>query len=224
MTSAPSTRAVVFDAYGTLFDVAAVRHACVGVAAEPERFVALWRAKQLEYAFLRSLMGRYADFAQVTAEALDYAAAATAPPLSTVQRDALMDAWFAVAPFPDTAPALGALQARGVQLAILSNGTPAMLQRLVAATGLAGVFSHLLSVDTVRRYKPDPAVYALIEPALGVAREQVVFVSSNGWDAAGARAFGLQVCWINRASGPPEQLGQPPTHTLGSLSELPALI
>ena len=224
MTSAPSTRAVVFDAYGTLFDVAAVRHACAGVAAEPERFVALWRAKQLEYAFLRSLMGRYADFAQVTAEALEYAAAATATPLEAAQRDALMEAWFAVAPFPDSVPALQALQERGTKLAILSNGTPAMLHRLVAATGLLGVFSHLLSVDSVRRYKPDPAVYALIEPALGLPPAQVMFVSSNGWDAAGARSFGLRVCWVNRAGGPPEQLGQPPSHALRSLSELPALI
>ena len=221
--AAERARAVVFDAYGTLFDVAAVRAAGAGIAAEPAAFVALWRAKQLEYAFLRSLMGRYADFAQVTRDALRYAAAATSTSLAPAAEAALLDAWFAVAPFPDAEPALRALKARGLTLAILSNGTPAMLERLVRATGLQTVFDQLLSVDAVRRYKPDPAVYALVDQ-LGVARAEVLFVSSNGWDAAGARAFGLRVCWVNRAGAPPDELGHPPDYTVASLSDLPALL
>ena len=217
-------RALVFDAYGTLFDVAAVRQACAGVMAQPDAFVALWRAKQLEYAFLRSLMGRYANFDQVTYDALHYASAATNTTLSSEQRTALLAAWYTVAPFPDTVPALQALKARGITLAILSNGTPAMLERLVQATSMDGMFDFLLSVDSVRRYKPDPAVYALIEPALGLGRTQVLFVSSNGWDAAGARAFGLPVCWVNRAATPTDQLDQPPTYSISSLAELLALL
>lgn len=218
------TRAVIFDAYGTLFDVAAVRQACAGIAADPAAFVGLWRAKQLEYAFLRSLMGHYADFEVVTREALGYAAATFGITLTPADQAALVEAWFAVSPFPDAEPALRALTARGLDLAILSNGTPAMLDRLVRATGLAGLFSQLLSVDAVQRYKPDPAVYALIEQRLGVERAEALFVSSNGWDAAGARAFGLRVAWVNRAGAPADELGHPPSHVLASLAELPALV
>jgi 2-haloacid dehalogenase len=217
-------RALVFDAYGTLFDVAAVSHACAGVAADPSRFVALWRAKQLEYAFLRALMRRYVDFWAVTRDALHYAAAHTGIALTAEQQAALLDAWYHVAPFPDVEPALRDLSARGLRLAILSNGTPEMLARLVAATGLASYFSKLLSVDAVQTYKPDPAVYVLAERELGLRREELLFVSSNFWDAAGARSFGLRVCWINRSGAAPDQLGQQPEHTLDSLAGLPAVI
>ena len=202
------TRVLVFDAYGTLFDVAAVRHACAAVSVDPARFLALWRAKQLEYAFLRALMHRYADFWTVTRDALRYAAAATVMPLEPDQEQALMEAWFHVTPFDDAEPALRVLADRGLTLAILSNGTPAMLGRLVATTGLAGYFRRLLSVDAAQSYKPDPLVYALIERELGGRPEETLFVSSNFWDVAGARAYGLRVCWVNRGGVPPEQLGQ----------------
>jgi 2-haloacid dehalogenase len=222
MTHAP-VGALVFDAYGTLFDVRAVSDACAGVAADPASFVALWRAKQLEYAFLRALMRSYADFWTVTRDALRYAAAATGTPLASELEAALMEAWYRVLPFPDVAAALRELAARGLPLAILSNGAPEMLARLVATTGLDGYFRTLLSVDAVSSYKPDPAVYVLAERALGLPREQLLFVSSNYWDVAGARAFGLLVCWINRAGAKPDELGLAPDYVLTSLAQLPAL-
>jgi len=217
-------RAIVFDAYGTLFNVAALNRACAGIAADPTGFVALWRAKQLEYAFLRALMRRYADFWSVTRDALRYAAAATGTALAPAQETTLLEAWYQVEPFPDVLPALYELKVRGLTLAILSNGAPPMLERLVRETGLVSMFDRLLSVDAVQTYKPEPAVYGLIERELGVAREAVLFVSSNFWDVAGARSFGLRVCWINRAGAPPDELGQQPSHVLRNLSELPGLV
>ncbi|HEX5690844.1 MAG TPA: haloacid dehalogenase type II [Roseiflexaceae bacterium] len=216
-----STRALVFDAYGTLFDVRAVGEACAAVTPNPEAFVALWRAKQLEYAFLRALMRRYADFWSVTRDALRFAAGATNTPLTAAQEEAVLEAWYRVAPFSDVEPALRALKSRGVTLAILSNGTPAMLARLVEATGLAEYFGALLSVDAVQSYKPDPIVYALPEQVLALPREELLFVSSNFWDVAGARAFGLRVCWINRSGAQPDVLGQQPTYSLDSMAGLP---
>lgn len=218
------TRALVFDAYGTLFDVTTVRYACAAVAADPAQFAALWRAKQLEYAFLRALMQRYADFWSVTRDALRYAAAATETHLEPDQEDALMEAWLHVRAFADAEPALRALAARGLSLAILSNGTPTMLNRLADATGLAGYFSAVLSVEAVQSYKPTPAVYALIERQLGVRPEETLFVSSNFWDIAGARAYGLRACWINRDGAEPEQLGQQPNHVLDNLTSLAGLV
>jgi 2-haloacid dehalogenase len=218
------TRAIVFDAYGTLFNVAAVSQACTGIAADPSSFVALWRAKQLEYAFLRALMRRYADFWSVTRDALRYAAVATGTALTPEHETTLLEAWYQAKPFPDVVPALGELKARGLTLAILSNGAPPMLERLVRETGLASMFDRLLSVDALQTYKPDPAVYGLIERELSVAREAALFVSSNYWDVAGARSFGLRVCWINRTAAPPDELGQQPSHVLRSLNELPELV
>ena len=218
------TRALVFDAYGTLFDVRAVADSCAGIAAEPTRFVALWRSKQLEYAFLRSLTRRYEDFWLITRAALRYAAATTDTQLSLEHEDALMESWFRVAPFSDVEPALRALVGRNLPLAILSNGAPDMLARLVTATGLDGYFRALLSVDSVRVYKPDPAVYALAERALSLRRDELLFVSSNFWDVAGAHEFGLRVCWVNRDGVRPDELGVQPDYTLASLAGLPALV
>src|SRR5262249_348616 len=160
--------------------------ACAGIAADPARFAALWRAKQLEYAFLRALMRRYADFWSVTRDALRYAAAATGTLLEPDQEAALMEAWFHVTPFADAEPALRALTARGLTVAILSNGATAMLERLARTTRLADYFDRLLSVDMVQSYKPDPLVYELIERELGARPEETLFISSNFWDVAGA--------------------------------------
>jgi 2-haloacid dehalogenase len=217
-------RAVIFDAYGTLFDVAAVSAVCARVAPDPAAFVALWRSKQLEYAFLRGLMRQYADFSVVTRDALRYTAAATGTPLAAEQEAELLAAWDEVTPFPEVATTLSELKARGLTLAILSNGTPAMLEQLVRANGLTASFDRLLSVDTVQTYKPDPAVYDLIERELGVRRERALFVSSNYWDVSGARAFGLAVGWVNRAGATPDQLGQQPSFELASLAGLLDLI
>lgn len=220
----PQVQAVVFDAYGTLFNVAALSRACAGVAHDPAGFIAIWRAKQLEYAFLRALMQRYAGFWNVTRDALRYAASAANTPLTPDQETTLLDAWYQVEPFPDAVPVLRELRARGLRLAILSNGEPPMLERLVRETDLDGEFDRLLSVDAVQTYKPDPLVYALIERELQVAPAATLFVSSNFWDVAGARSFGLRVAWINRADAPPDELGQQPTHVLRSLAELPGLL
>lgn len=221
MTTRPA--ALVFDAYGTLFDVHSV-----GAEAEtiwPGRgaqLSQLWRAKQLEYTWLRSLMGRYEDFAQVTASALGYACAALALPLGEPERARLLDAYLRLATFPEVAAALERL--RGVRLAILSNGSPAMLAPVVRNAGLAGLITDVLSVDEARVFKPDPRVYRIAVDRLGVPAEAIGFVSSNGWDAIGARAFGFRTYWVNRSGAPVDRLGFEPDHLLRSLADLPALV
>ncbi len=220
----PLTRAVVFDAYGTLFDVRTLERACTDLVPDPARFVALWRAKQLEYAFQRALMRRYVGFREVTHAALRYAAAMMPVALSLGEETALLEAWDRLAPFPDVEPALQELAERGVAIAILSNGEPEVLARLVAAARLESYFARLLSVDDVRTFKPDPAVYAIAERELGAGREEILFVSANFWDVVGARAFGLRVCWVNRSSVPPDELGLEPDHVVPEMASLPALI
>jgi 2-haloacid dehalogenase len=200
-----STRpaALVFDAYGTLFDVQSV----VALCDE------LW---------LRSLMGRYEDFAHVTEGALRYACAALALPYDDTKRARLMRAYLHLAPFPEVKDALARLH--GIELAILSNGAPAMLQDLVANTGVAALIPHVLSVDEVGIYKPSPKVYQLAVDRLRVPAKAIGFVSSNGWDAAGAKAFGFRTFWVNRAGAPVDPLGATPDHVIGSLAELPGLV
>src|SRR5262245_11844935 len=221
MTTRPT--ALVFDAYGTLFDVHSVVALCEELwPGRGAQLSQLWRTRQLEYTWLRSLIGRYEDFAHVTEAALRYACAALALPFDDARRNALMRAYHHLATFPEVKDALGRL--RGVDLAILSNGAPAMLQDLVANAGLAGAIPLVLSVDEVRIYKPAPAVYQLAVDRLGVPLKAIGFVSSNGWDAAGAKAFGFRTYWVNRAGAPVDGLGVTPDHMLGSLAELPALV
>jgi 2-haloacid dehalogenase len=221
MTTRPA--ALVFDAYGTLFDVHSVVALCddlwPGRGAQVSQ---LWRTKQLEYTWLRSLMGRYEDFAHVTESALRYGCAALALPFDDAKRAQLMRAYLHLATFPEVKDALGRL--RGIELAILSNGAPAMLHDLVTNAGLSGAIPHVLSVDQVRIYKPSPRVYQLAVDRLGVPVTAIGFVSSNGWDAAGAKAFGFRTYWVNRAGAPVDPLGVAPDHVIGSLAELPALV
>jgi 2-haloacid dehalogenase len=220
-----STRpaALVFDAYGTLFDVHSVVALCdelwPGRGAQVSQ---LWRTKQLEYTWLRSLMGRYEDFAHVTAAGLDYACAVLGLPCDDARRRRLMRAYLHLATFPEVKDALARLH--GVKLAILSNGAPAMLEDLVANAGLAAAIPHVLSVDEVGIYKPSPRVYQLAVDRLGVPAGAIGFVSSNGWDAAGAKAFGFRTFWVNRAGLPVDALGAAPDRVIGSLAELPALV
>jgi 2-haloacid dehalogenase len=211
-------QAVVFDAYGTLFDVTSVGRAVAQVTDDAAQFAATWRAKQIEYTWLRTLMNRYAPFDQVTNDALRYTVARYKLDLSAAQHDALMRAWLDVLPFPDSVAALPRLSGR--KRAILSNGTPAMLDAMVEAAQLADQFDAVLSVETVQQYKPHPAVYALVEQMLGVKPHETAFVSSNAWDVAGAAAFGLRVVWINRAGLPMEELGAQSEAVVGSLHEL----
>jgi 2-haloacid dehalogenase len=215
--------ALVFDAYGTLFDV----HSVTATAESfwPGRGVALsqhWRAKQLEYTWLRSLMGRYEDFTHVTESALRYACGSLKLEANDAKRAQLMKAYLHLATFPEVGDALARLQ--GIRLAILSNGSPTMLEPVVFNAALHGVITDVLSVDAVGVFKPDPRVYQLAVDRLGVPAKAIGFVSSNCWDAIGAKSFGFRTFWINRAGAPVDELGVRPDHELKSLAELPALV
>ncbi|MBL8521462.1 MAG: haloacid dehalogenase type II [Betaproteobacteria bacterium] len=216
--------ALAFDAYGTLFDVHSV--ATTAEALFPGQGVALsrlWRTKQLEYTWQRSLMRRHADFSRVTRDALGHACEALRLSLSPSASDALLAAYRTLDVFPDALGALTALRGK-VRFAILSNGAPDMLDAVVANSPLRDVFDAVLSVEDVGVFKPDPRVYQLAVDRLGMPKARIGFVSSNGWDAAGAKAFGFTVYWINRSGAPVERLGVAPDMTLATLAELPALI
>lgn len=212
-------RALAFDAYGTLFDV----HSVVALCEQrfPGKGAALsqlWRQKQLEYTWLRTLMERYQDFWEVTHAALGHALVALGLPRDGRVEAQLLEAYLRLRPFPEVPGALAALGP--LPKVILSNGTPRMLEALVTHAGLAGAFQHLLSVDPLRAYKPLPRVYALAPERLGVPAEALLFVSSNGWDVAGARSAGLRVAWVNRARAAPEELGFPPDLVVQDLTQL----
>ena len=218
MSTAAPVRGYVFDAYGTLFDVHSVVEVGREITADPQALSATWRQKQLEYTWLRSLMGRYEDFWTVTEAALRFAIRRLALTASEAQIRRLMDAYLTLACFPEVKAALGALAAR--PRAILSNGSPRMLEAAVASSGLGIYLNHVLSVDAVKTYKPSPQVYALGPKALGVAAEELLFVSSNAWDVAGAKAFGYQVAWCNRTQAPAEELGLQADVTISRLDQL----
>jgi len=214
-------RALVFDAYGTLFDVHSVVRRCddrwPGKGAQLSQ---LWRTKQLEYSWQRSLMRRYAPFSRVTREALAYACKALGLPLEPAIVDALMAEYLRLSPYGDVARALQALG--DIPHAILTNGSPDMIEPLVRSSGLR--FDAVLSVDEVKVYKPDPQVYQLAVDRLRVPREAIGFVSSNGWDAVGAKSFGFRVFWINRLKAPVDELGFEADAVLQSLGDLPELL
>jgi len=212
-------RGFVFDAYGTLFDIHSVVEAGRAVTADPMALSLLWRQKQLEYTWLRALMGRYEDFWRVTEAALRFALRKLDLRATEAQVRGLMNAYLSLACFPEVKGALQRLQGRPV--AILSNGAPAMLQAAVASSGLSGLIQHVISVDAVKTYKPSPAVYALAPDALGVPAASLLFVSSNAWDVAGAKAFGYQVCWCNRAKAPAEELGVSADAVVERLDQIP---
>jgi 2-haloacid dehalogenase len=216
-------KALVFDAYGTLFDV----HSVIATCNQhfPEQGPALskaWRAKQLEYTWLRSLMGRYEDFWQVTEAALVFACKTLNLPCPPATRAELMEAYLHLDPYPEVLPSLKALS--NYPLAILSNGSPRMLQAAVESAGLRGIFSHVLSVDAVKIYKPSPRVYELASQKMGVAASAIGFVSSNSWDVIGAKAAGLWTCWVNRSGAPEDELGFLPDARANTLADLTGLI
>jgi 2-haloacid dehalogenase len=209
---------LLFDAYGTLFDVHSVVEAGRSVTSDPEALSALWRQKQLEYTWLRSLMGRYEDFWAVTESALTFACRRLSLPLSAAERRGLMDAYLTLRAFPDAGEALHRL--RGLPCAILSNGAPRMLEAVVDHNGFGPRLRAVVSVDEVRTFKPHPAVYALGAARLGLPRGVIGFVSSNGWDVAGAKAFGFQVVWVNRHGAPLDELGVTPDLEVRDLGAL----
>jgi 2-haloacid dehalogenase len=187
------------------------------------RLAALWRDKQLQYTWLRALQGRHADFWQVTGEALDFALDALGLADPELRRR-LMQLYLTLDAYPDAAGTVRRLRDAGLATAILSNGSPAMLAAAVEHAGLAPLFDHVLSVEEVGVYKPHPKVYQLACDRLGLAADAILFVSSNGWDAWAASAFGMRAVWCNRSGQPPERLPGAPDHEIRSLAELPALV
>ena len=217
-------RAWVFDAYGTLFDYASAAARCTDMLGnDAVRLTELWRQKQLQYAWLRSLQGDYADFWQVTGDALDFAMASLG-----IQNDGLrarlMQLYLTLEPFPEVANVLSVLKAANLRTAILSNGSRAMLTAVVENAGLTQLLEHVLSVDEVGVYKTHPAVYRLAVERLAVPAHAIAFVSSNAWDAYAASAFGMRVLWCNRYGALPEKLPGNPDLVIRSLSEIPDLI
>lgn len=212
-------QALVFDAYGTLFDVHSVQ---VRVEAfwpgKGAQLSQLWRAKQLEYTWQRSLMGRYAPFSVVTREALEYACASLGLAAGQREKDALMAEYLNLAPYPEVSSTLAKLKDR--RLAILTNGSPDMIGPLVKNNRMEKSFDAVLSVDQLERYKPAPEVYELAVKKLQLRKEDIGFVSSNCWDALGAKSFGFQVYWINRAKAPVDRLGFQPDQIVGGLNEI----
>jgi 2-haloacid dehalogenase len=212
----------VFDAYGTLFDPYSVEGKAESIfPGRGEALGRLWRSHQLEYTWLRALMNRYADFWQVTREALIYTCRSLSLPCDETRQVELMREYLSLAVYPDARRGLEALASR--RLAILSNGTPEMLEAVVAHAGLKPAFAALLSVDQVKTYKPNPIVYQLAADSLNLQKNQIGFVSSNYWDAAGAAAFGFPAFWLNRAGAPPDELGTAPAAVVTRLDELAGL-
>ena len=212
-------KALAFDAYGTIFDVHSVVALCEQLfPGNGQALSQQWRAKQLEYTWLRSLMGAYLDFWQVTESGLVFACKALELDLTLERRDRLMNAYLHLTPYPDVAPALGRLG--NLPLAILSNGAPRMLNDVVANANLSRHFKHLLSVDAVKIYKPHRRVYQLAPDTFGLPADEIGFVSSNSWDVIGATHFGFRTFWINRGKLPLDELGFQPHRTVASLGEV----
>jgi len=220
-TPRSTPRAVLFDAYGTLFDVYSV--ALVAEQMFPGRgnaLATLWRDKQIEYTRLVSMSGRYRPFWELTRAALRYAAQRLGLALAPAHEERLMNQYHHLSAFPENLEVLQALRARGVRAGVLSNGDPQMLAVAVRSAGLGALLDPVLSVHETQRYKTDPACYALGPQALGLAAAQILFVSSNAWDAIGATWYGYTTLWVNRSGLPPEALDTEPTRTGSSLRDV----
>ena len=213
-------RALVFDAYGTLFDPFAVKTRAEELfPGNGAALSQLWRAKQLEYSWLRTLMGRYENFWKITEGALGFSCRTLKLSCDEAQRKQLMQVYLTLPAFPEVKPALEKLS--HLPLSILSNGTPEMLAPLVAANNMAHFFKNIFSVDALRMYKPRPEVYQHAVTSLGFPKEAIGFVSSNYWDIAGATSFGFRTYWLNRSAAIADELGITPTAILSNLAELP---
>ncbi|UWQ54401.1 haloacid dehalogenase type II [Leisingera caerulea] len=219
----------IFDAYGTLFDVAA---AARQAASEPQfahlqdnwaELAGHWRLKQLQYTWLRAITGAHADFWDVTQDGLDWAMEAAGLDGDSALRQRLLDLYWELQAYPEVPAMLKALKDAGMNTAILSNGSPAMLDGAVQSAGLADVLDDVLSVESVGIFKPDSRVYDLVGKRFGCAKDEVLFVSSNGWDAAGASGYGFVTAWVNRAGEPVDRLPWKPAHILPDLTAIPDL-
>jgi 2-haloacid dehalogenase len=221
----PLPSAICFDAYGTLFDVYSV-----GQCAEDlfpgmgSALARMWRDKQVEYTRLRSMGQRYETFWSITQDSLVYCGAALGLAMGKTEVNALMTQYASLSGFPEALETLKRLKAAGLKLAIHSNGDPDMLAKAVASSGMQGIFETVLSADTVKRYKIDASVYQLAPDYFGCAANDILFVSSNGWDICGASWFGFETFWVNRAGAPREQLGVSPNHEAQDLSAVADLL
>jgi 2-haloacid dehalogenase len=224
MTALREIRACVFDAYGTLFDFSSAARSCRNdIGDDFDRLSVLWRDKQLQYTWLRAVQNRHADFWQVTGDALDFALDSLGLHRAGL-RDRLMSLYLELDAFPEVPALLRQLKGADQRLAILSNGTPQMLDAVVTNAKIDGMFDAVLSVEEVGIYKPDRRVYQLAVDRLGIPKERICFLSSNAWDAYAASAFGMQVVWCNRYGQRRERLPGSPNDEIKSLAELPALI
>ena len=214
-------KAVVFDAYGTLFDVYSIHEACARIFGDEAagHLTRLWRLKQLEYTWLRSLMERYQDFAAVTEQALKYSCQELGLKLDPESRAVLMAGYFHLSAYPEVTDVLSEL--KKFRLMILSNGSPSMLAAAVGSAGIADLVERIISVDPIRIYKPSPEVYSLVLDNSDIAAREVAFVSSNSFDIIGATSFGFKGVWVNRGGSTLDELGYEPALILNDLSELP---
>jgi 2-haloacid dehalogenase len=220
-----SVAAVVFDLYGTLLAIGTMAaHAAAAGVPDADAFVAEWRRKQLEYAFLSSLAGAYRDFDELTLRALRHTCAQRNVALDDAACEQLAARWRTMPAHDDVPSALRALRARGLPLAVLTNGTPASANEALRAAGVRDLLDDVLSVESVRAYKPDPRVYALATARFACEPRAIVFVSSNPWDAWGAARFGFRVAWCNRAGAVSEALDPLPETSLAALSELDGFV
>jgi 2-haloacid dehalogenase len=218
-------KAVVFDAYGTLFDVFSVTSLCEELfPGRGKELSQLWRRKQLEYSWLRSLMDQYRDFWSLTEDALVYSTNSLELNLTGDKRAQLMESYLHLAAFPDVKPGLEALKQISLRLAILSNGEPNMLAAAVRSAGIAHLIDEIFSVDTVKIFKPSPRVYDRLPADLHIDKSEIGFVSSNNWDVNGAGSAGFYAIWLRRSGEIPEQLGHPAARRISALTELPAAL
>ncbi|MEO9901004.1 haloacid dehalogenase type II [Nisaea sp.] len=222
-------KACVFDAYGTLFDVHSAVAQCRSQFPDPDKQAdktsEIWRAKQLQYTWLRALQNRHLDFWQVTSDALDFSLESVLGNLGPAGlRDALLNSYLTLDAYPEVLGVLQNLRDRGLKTAILSNGSPDMLERVCEKSGVGDLMDAILSVEDVGIYKPHPSVYQLAVDRLGIHADHISFQSSNAWDATAASAFGFKVAWINRFSQAPERLPGKPDAEIRTLDELPPLL
>lgn len=218
--------AVVLDLFGTLLDISSLATMVATFVGVPnaETLVSRWRDKQIAYAFASSLMQRYDDFDSITGRALDYALASLGLSPEPAVRERMCDGWLELRPYPDAIIALEALRSRNTRTAVLTNGTLATAKRALANSGLDRYLDDIWSVDEVGVYKPAPDVYRIATARTGLRPAEIAFVSSNGWDATGAAAFGFRVVWCNRRALPAETLPPPPAHVVTSLDALASLL
>ncbi|GAB3537894.1 haloacid dehalogenase type II [Noviherbaspirillum agri] len=216
-----AVQAIVFDAYGTLFDVYSIARLAEKLfPGKGEALAALWRDKQIEYTHLRTLCSMYKPFWEVTQDALVFSCRKLGLDLDLDAQQALMSQYAKLQPFPESLEVLQQLQEKGFRLALLSNGNPQMLEAVVKAAGMQPLLSHLLSVDSVKKFKTAPEAYQMATDLFGVAAKNILFVSSNCWDVCGASWFGYRTFWVNRNDAPLEELGVTPNGQGSSLADL----